>query len=213
MLISPCVFSRLLINKFHSWPFLVTAPVFLAIGSGLLYTVNTSTSSAKLIGFQILAGVGTGMGMQNGLLAMQVEFKDSPKILAQATSMASFGQFLGGTLGLGVAEPVFASELSKYLLIYAPTAPATIVEESPTAIYTELPADLIPGVVEAYSHALRIVYVIGVPVAGLALFTAMFIKNIRIVRTPHAAAAPPPQAAETVPVVTDEEDVEKNGDV
>jgi len=86
------------------------------------------------------------------------------------------------------------------------------VEESPTAIYTELAADLIPGVVEAYSHALRIVYVIGVPVAGLALFTAMFIKNIRIVRTPPAGAAPPPEAAETVPVVISEKDVEKNAD-
>jgi len=188
----------------YYWPFLVGAPIFLAIGSGLLYTLSTTTSSAQLIGFQILAGVGTGMGMQNALLAMQAEFKDAPRILGQATSMASFGQFLGGTLGLGVAEPVFASELSKYLLIYAPEAPAVIVEESPTAIYTELPASQIPGVVQAYAHSLRIVFVIGVPVAGLALFTALFIENIRIKKTAPPAAAPPP-AGEVAP----EKDVEK----
>jgi hypothetical protein len=97
--------------------------------------------------------------------------------------MASFGQFLGGTLGLGVAEPVFASELGKYLLRFAPDAPAIIVKESPTAIYTDLPAAMIPGVVQAYTQSLRIVFVLGVPVAGLALFAAMFIKNIRIVKT------------------------------
>ncbi|KAJ3850785.1 ABC transporter [Lentinula lateritia] len=183
--------SGQLVGKFgYYWPFLVCAPVFLAVGSGLLYTVSPTTTSAQLIGFQILAGVGTGMGMQNSLLAIQVEFRDAPKLLGQATSMASFGQFLGGTLGLGVAEPVFSSELAKYLSMYAPDAPATIVKESPTAIYTEISPSLIPGVVQAYSQSLRIVFVVGVPVAGLALFTAMFIKNTRIVKT-----APPPSSS------------------
>ncbi|KAJ3873568.1 ABC transporter [Lentinula edodes] len=188
--------SGQLVGRFgYYWPFLVCAPVFLAVGSGLLYTVSTSTTSAQLIGFQILAGVGTGMGMQNSLLAIQVEFKDAPRLLGQATSMGSFGQFLGGTLGLGVAEPVFSSELAKYLLMYAPDAPATIVKESPTAIYTELAPALIPGVVQAYAQSLRIVFVVGVPVAGLALITAMFIKNIRIVKTaPPSPSAPASEA-------------------
>ncbi|KAJ7644606.1 ABC transporter [Roridomyces roridus] len=164
----------------YYFPFLVGAPFFLAIGSGLLYTLNTDSSSARIIGFQILAGVGTGMGMQNSLIAMQAEFKSNPRLLGQATSMASFGQFLGGTLGLGVAEPVFSSQLTKYLKIYAPNAPATVVRESPTAIYTELSPEMIPGVVRSYAEALRIVFVLGVPVAGLALIASLFIKNIRI---------------------------------
>lgn len=41
--------------------------------------------------------------------------------------MASFAQFFGGTVGLGVAEPVF--------LKYAPDAPAELVKESPMAIH------------------------------------------------------------------------------
>ncbi|KAJ7120201.1 major facilitator superfamily domain-containing protein [Mycena epipterygia] len=181
--------SGQLVGKFgYYWPFLVVAPIFLAVGSGLLYTLNTSTSSAKIIGFQILAGMGTGMGMQNSLLAIQVEFRHNPKLLGQATSMASFGQFLGGTIGLGVAEPVFSSELTKYLLQYAPEAPSEIVRESPTAIYSALPAEMIPGVVRSYTEALRIVFVLGVPVAGLALVAAFMIQNIRIVKTEGPAA-------------------------
>ncbi|KAF7290179.1 Major facilitator transporter-like protein [Mycena indigotica] len=167
------------------YPFLVAAPIFLAIGSGLLYTISASTSSAKIIGFQILAGVGTGMGMQNSLLAIQVEFKSKAeaRLLGQATSMASFGQFLGGTVGLGVAEPVFASELTKFLAKYAPEAPSVIVKESPTAIYEALPPAMIPGVVRSYTEALRIVFVVGVPVAGLALLASLFIKNLKIEKT------------------------------
>ncbi|KAF7318484.1 MFS general substrate transporter [Mycena chlorophos] len=169
------------------WYFLVAAPIFLAVGSGLLYTVSPNTTNAQLVGFQILAAIGTGLGMQNSLLAMQVEFKSMPRLLGQATSMASFGQFLGGTLGLGIAEPVFSSELGKYLLQYAPNAPATIVKESPTAIWTGgLSPDQIPGVVQSYTRALRTVFVLGVPVAGLALLAAAFISNLRLQGPPPA---------------------------
>ena len=73
-------------------------------------------------------------------------------------------KFFGGTVGLGIAEPVFASELSKFLLKYAPDAPAAILKESPTAIYTDIPADQIPNVVRAYAESLKIVFLVGVPV-------------------------------------------------
>jgi len=164
----------------YYWPFLVASPVFLAVGSGLLYSLDTNTSNAKIIGYQILSGIGVGLGMQNALIAIQVEFNDQPGIISQATSMGTFGQFLGGTIGLGIAEPVFASELSKYLAKYAPNAPAAIVKQSPTAIYTHLPAAQIPGVVHSYTESLKIVFLVGVPVAGLGLLSSLFIKNIKI---------------------------------
>ncbi|KAJ6608492.1 hypothetical protein B0H10DRAFT_1815680, partial [Mycena sp. CBHHK59/15] len=146
------------------WPFLAVAPFFLSIGSRLLYSLDTTTSNSKVVGFQILCGIGTGLGMQNSLLALQVEFKDEPSLIGQAMSLGRNTWFLGGTLGLGIAEPLFASQLSNYLLRYAPDAPASIVRESPTSIYTELPAAMIPGVVKAYTASLNIVFLVGVPV-------------------------------------------------
>jgi hypothetical protein len=64
--------------------------------------------------------------------------------------------------------------------MYAPEAPRQIVKESPTAIYGALPAEMIPGVVRSYREALRIVFVLVVPVAGVALLSAIFINNIKI---------------------------------
>ncbi|KAJ7082363.1 major facilitator superfamily domain-containing protein [Mycena belliarum] len=180
----------------YYWPFLVAAPVILAIGSGLLHTLDSTTSAATIIGFQILAGVGTGMGMQNSFLAIQVEFKDVPRLLSQASAMTSFAQFFGGTIGLGIAEPVFASVLGKKLLVYAPDAPAEIVRQSPTAIYTRLPPAMIPGVVRSYTDALRMVFVLGVPAAGLALLSALLIKNIRIDVPGSRAPKPDAETAE-----------------
>ncbi|KAJ6521163.1 ABC transporter [Mycena vulgaris] len=172
----------------YYWPFIAAAPIFLGVGSGLLYSIGVNTSEAKLIGFQILSGVGTGLGMQNVMLAIQVEFNQAPKLIGQAMSMASFAQYLGGTLGLAVAEPVFTSQLSKYLLKYAPDAPAAIVRESPTSIYTSLPQAMIPGVVHAYTASLKIVFLLGVPVAFLALASAAFISNLKIVQAERVTA-------------------------
>ncbi|KAF8166445.1 hypothetical protein K438DRAFT_2025141 [Mycena galopus ATCC 62051] len=104
---------------------------------------------------QILVGIGTGMRLQNALRAIQIEFKDTPRFIGQATGLASFAQLMGSTPGLGIAERVFASELGK---AYAPAPP--------------LPSY---GVVE---KSLCIV-----PVAGLALLSSQFIQNIRIVKT------------------------------
>lgn len=132
-------------------------PPFAALGSGLLYTVGPSTSEAKLIGYMILAGVGIGTTMQNSLFAMQAEFRAQPKLIGQATGMATFGQFLGGTIGLAVAEAAFSSQLGKNLAKYAPDVSKAVITETPTNIYTEVPAGEIASVIVAYCKSLDIV--------------------------------------------------------
>ncbi|KAJ7726126.1 MFS general substrate transporter [Mycena metata] len=188
LIISTIITGQIVGKLGYYYPFLHVGAVFLVIGSALLYTLNTTTSSAKITGFQILVGVGTGIGLQITVVAMQVEFRETPFLISQATSMVSFAKFLGGTIALGLAEPVLTSELSKFLLQYAPNAPAEIVKNSPTAIWTALDKALIPGVVQSYTRALRVVYILGVPAGGLALIAAFFIKNIRIPKTSDVPA-------------------------
>jgi hypothetical protein len=54
-----------------------------------------------------------------------------------------------------------------------------------------LPEDMIPGVVHNYTEALRVVFVLGVPVARLALSSVFFIQNLKIEKT-----VPPAQILE-----------------
>ncbi|KAK7445464.1 hypothetical protein VKT23_014883 [Stygiomarasmius scandens] len=177
------IISGILIGRIQRyWPFLLLSPVFLAVGSGLLYSINVDTSNSNIIGYQILIGIGIGLGMQNVIMAIQVEFKNEPHYLSQATSMASVSQTLGGTIGLGIAEPVFSSQLDKFIPRYAANVNPSLIKESPTAIYGTVDSSLIPGVIRVYTESVRIVFVIGVPVAVLALIFAFFIKNERVVR-------------------------------
>lgn len=90
--------------------------------------------------------------------------------------MASFGQFLGGTVGLAVAEAVFSSELTKNLATYAPTAPLSVIQQSPLSIYTLSPPALVVEVVKAYVKALDIVYILGVPIGAMSIGLALLIR-------------------------------------
>lgn len=60
--------------------FMVFSPWLISIGAGLLFTVDESTSNAKLIGYQILIGLGMGASMQLPVVAIQsnVEPEDLP---------------------------------------------------------------------------------------------------------------------------------------
>lgn len=130
--------------------------------------------------------------MQNSLFAMQAEFRDKPKLVGQATGMATFGQFLGGTVGLAVAEAAFSSRLSSNLQTYAPGVNEAVIEQTPTNIYTAIAASEIPAVIKAYCLSLNIVFILGVPFAVLSLMLAFGIKNVSI----KPADAPKPAAVD-----------------
>jgi MFS family permease len=66
VVLSVIIAGQLVARIGRYWPFLVCGPPVLAIGSGLLYTIDASTSDAKIIGFQILAGVGVGSSKYRG---------------------------------------------------------------------------------------------------------------------------------------------------
>ena len=74
------------------------------IGLGLLSSINENTSIAKLVGYQILVGLGAGQTFQTSLVAIQacVERKD----MATATGMRNFVRMLGGTLALTICSSI-----------------------------------------------------------------------------------------------------------
>ncbi|KAJ6629312.1 ABC transporter [Mycena sp. CBHHK59/15] len=191
------VLSGQIVGSFgRYWPFLVCGPVPGAIGAGLMYTVTASTSGAAVVGYQILIGIGVGTTMQNILFAMQAEFDDTPKLISQATGMVNFSQFLGGTIGLAVAEATFSSELARNLRKYAPGAPLAAIQESPVSIYGAVPAALVPGVVRAYVKSLSTVYIIGVPASVISVALALLIRNIDIKKKPETETEKEEQSAE-----------------
>ena len=67
---------------------------------------------------------------------VRAQFTGSPELLAQATSVATFFQFLGGSIGLAIAQPVLAGQLRLALASYGPEAPGYVID-SPTSIWDD----------------------------------------------------------------------------
>ncbi|GAA5902761.1 MDR family MFS transporter [Sporobolomyces salmoneus] len=177
--VSVIVSGRLVGTFGRYWHFLVLGPIPGAIGAGLLYTVGPNTKNANIIGYQILAGVGLGTSLQQGLFAMQAEFRDVPRLVGQATGAASFSQFLGGTVSLAIGQAVLSSELNKNFPKYASNVSLQLIKESPLSIW-ELPANLREGAVLAYVKSLDIVFVITVAFYVLGSVSGIFVKNLNI---------------------------------
>ncbi|EJU00069.1 MFS general substrate transporter [Dacryopinax primogenitus] len=164
------------------WPFIFTLPLLTAVGAGLLFTIDSSTSNAKLIGFQILYGAGIGGSMQNTIIAVQAEYHAEERMIPQGTSMVNFTQLIGGVIGISIAGTVFANQLGSQLAQYAPGLDPSIVQtlkESVTVVAT-LPLDQQGPIIEAYTKALDYVYIIGVPAGVLGTLSALLIRNMNL---------------------------------
>ncbi|BGP44235.1 hypothetical protein JCM10450v2_000046 [Rhodotorula kratochvilovae] len=162
-----------LISKFgRYWPFLVFGPLFSCVGSGLLYTIDENTAMSKIIGYQILLAIGVGCVIQNTIISVQADCKDEAEV-PQRTAIVTFGQLVGGTIGIAIASSIFGTKLSSALREFAPDAPFDL------AIPT-LAEDLQPGVIHAYVLALRNVFIIGVAAGGLTSICALMIRNLSV---------------------------------
>lgn len=79
------------------------------VGAGLLTTWTVDVSAAKWIGYQVIFGVGIGLGMQQSFIACQavLPLPDIPI----GTSVVVFSQMFGGSLFISVAQNTFTNHL------------------------------------------------------------------------------------------------------
>lgn len=96
---------------------MLLSPMLIAVGAGLMYSINPETSTGELIGFQILMGLGIGGCIQMTDTAVQVcitlhfsrmptyrelqaEWADEEGMIPRAASSLSFIEYMGGAIGL-----------------------------------------------------------------------------------------------------------------
>lgn len=64
-------------------------------------------------------------------VSVQADIADERDV-PQASALVTFGQLIGGTIGIAISSSLFATELGKNLVIYAPGAPFELVRNSVT---------------------------------------------------------------------------------
>ncbi|KAI5463622.1 major facilitator superfamily domain-containing protein [Mariannaea sp. PMI_226] len=152
-------------------PFMVAGAILMAVGYGLLSTLRPSTGAGEWIGYQIIAGVGVGVGMQQPLIAVQVvcEMADIPT----GTAMVIFLQTLGGALFVTGAQTVFTNKLVENIRTYAPGLnPQAVIEAGATRIREQMKPEWLEGVIRAYNDSLNVCFWVAAATASATIVGA-----------------------------------------
>jgi EmrB/QacA subfamily drug resistance transporter len=172
-------------GRYKVFPIVGTA--LMTVGLFLLSRLGPSTSTALTSVYMFVFGVGLGCVMQVLVIAVQnaVDYKD----LGAATSGATFFRSMGGSFGTAIFGAIFANLLTGNLSHYLKgvTVPAGLsgASISPASL-SKLPPQVQAGYVNAYAHSLQTVFLVAVPVAGVAFLLTWLLPELQLRKTTEA---------------------------
>ena len=168
--------------------------VLFAVGSGLITTFSVDSPLRIWFGYQVIAGLGIGIGFQTGIMVVQNVMP--LEWIPVATASVQFFQSMGGAIFIAVAQSVFQNGLTEGVSRDAPGVPPEIFINSGASqvrqVLEQLGAERFLGaVLGAYLQGLRYSYYITVACASAAFLSACGLswKKIQKGRKGGAAAA------------------------
>ncbi|KAE8350912.1 major facilitator superfamily domain-containing protein [Aspergillus coremiiformis] len=169
-------------------PFMIATPILISIGGGLLSTLKVDSGDTAWIGYQVLYGIGVGIGMQQPMMVVQTALPLS--YVPTATALVMFCQTLGGTLFVSVAQNVFQNQLRRNILAKAPGVDIVkVVGAGATMLRQAVSKDMLPAVLEAYNDAVTQTFYAALAIGAIALAAALPIQWLSVKGKKIAVAA------------------------
>ncbi|KXG52472.1 Major facilitator superfamily domain, general substrate transporter [Penicillium griseofulvum] len=170
MVVAMIVFSALgglLVNILGYYtPLMFVGSAFLTIGSGLCTTFKVNSGHTQWIGYQVILGIGAGLGFQQCINALQttLPLRDIPIGIAIIT----FAQSLSGAMFVSIAQTVFGNSLVASIAVNAPSvSPNALINAGAANLSQRVPKEILPSVLHAYNIA--VIQTFYVSVAGALL--------------------------------------------
>ncbi|KAJ7205769.1 DHA14-like major facilitator [Mycena pura] len=165
-------------------PFMIASSVIFAVGAGLVSTLKVTSSLTSCILYQIVCGVGVGLGTQQPLFAVQ-----APKDVPVGTAVVVFAQTMGGALFVSVAQSVFTNKLVAGLAARVPGVdPIIVLDAGATSLTDAVPPQILPDVLRAYNDAIVSTFRVSIAMAALSGFGALVVewRSIKVQDTERA---------------------------
>lgn len=162
---------------FIGWyvPFLWFGSMLFTIGAGLLYTLKVNSTAGQWIGYQILAGGGSGTCVQIPFIAVQVVL--SKKDMPVGNGIAIFFNSLGGAISISIAQNIFANSLVKEIPKYAPGLdPQVLLMAGATNVRKVVPEAMLEGVLIGYNKAVTNAYILAIACGGCAVVASVLFE-------------------------------------
>lgn len=178
-------------------PFMLISSVLVSIGAGLLTIWRVNTGHAMWIAYQAIFGLGSGLGMNQPLMAAQTVLAlDDVSI---GTASVIFAQTLGGAIFISAGQNIFTNKLlSNFHTMVPQLDPAVILATGATELRSIVHPDLVHAVIVAYNGALVRVFYLAVSLACLTIFGSLGMQWRSVKETKGGAVT-----LESPPVETD----------
>ena len=179
MVVSMIVFSALaglLVNIVGYYtPLMFVGSAFLTIGSGLCTTFRVNSGYPEWIGYQVILGIGAGVGFQQCINALQtvLPLQDIPIGIAIIT----FAQSLSGAMFISIAQTVFENRLVASITAYAPNInPDALIKAGAAHLSQRVSKDMLPSVLHAYNIAVIQTFYVSIAAALLSFIGAGLVQ-------------------------------------
>jgi EmrB/QacA subfamily drug resistance transporter len=182
--------------------FPVVGTAVMTVGLYLLSLMTPTTSFALTSLYMFIVGLGVGLVMQVLVVAVQNAVPYTQ--LGTATSSATFFRTVGGAFGVALFGSIFNSRLFSELSHYLPasvmrTLAGHNISSNPAQL-DALPPTIHAGYVEAFSHSLQTVFLIGVPFGIVSFILSLFLKEVPLREQVLVTAHREPEVAATSPL-------------
>ncbi|KAJ5144516.1 hypothetical protein N7448_001908 [Penicillium atrosanguineum] len=163
------ILSGILVTIFGYYnPIMILASIVMVVGAVLLSTLTPKSGDAMWISYQILMGIGVGLGMQQPFIVVQNMLPDDD--IPTGTAVITIAQTLGGAIFISVAQNVFQNRFSRVLHAKDPAANvAEVLSAGTTTLHQNISEDQLPVILECYNSAVTQAFYVAVALAGLSL--------------------------------------------
>ncbi|KAL4945401.1 major facilitator superfamily domain-containing protein [Aspergillus oleicola] len=166
-------------------PFFLLGSTMLCIASGLYTTFTpTSTPAGKWIGFQIIQGLGCGIGAQMTFLTVQNALQSRSEVIPAGISTVLFAQYFGSSVVQAIAGSIFHNELLHELRsgLGLNETDVGVLLSAGNLDVREAAGRVVPNpdgvdqVIGAYNGAITAVFYVAVAASALALVLSLGMK-------------------------------------
>ncbi|KFX87385.1 hypothetical protein V490_08291 [Pseudogymnoascus sp. VKM F-3557] len=171
-------------------PFMWLGAALLAIGTGLLHTLHRSSPMREWFGYQVVSGIGFGIGVQIPFFAIQVVL--DPADIPVASALIAFCQSLGGTVGSAIAQNIFQSSLVRNLGKIPGIDVGGVVTAGGAGVADAVPARLLDAARDAYNVATTDAFLVSVASASVCFVASMWMEWRTVPKTKKEGDAVPP---------------------
>ncbi|KAI5861486.1 MFS general substrate transporter [Durotheca rogersii] len=180
------VISGLVMRKTGKYlPLIIFGMVFMTLGFGLLISLEAKPNWAKIIIYQIIAGLGVGPNFQSPLVALHTTVE--PRDIAAMTSTFGFIRQLATSISVVIGGVVFQNGMNRqYLTLLSQLGPELAGQLSGgsaggnVGLVASLPGAQGEAARAAYWNSLRDMFIMYTAFAGVGLIFAPFIPQKKL---------------------------------